>query len=174
MSSSEEQPIYFVNPYNDPVLIKVNGRANYLNCAPVRELFRTLTAEGKRHYVLDFSQCEGMDSTFLGIMAGAVLELCKLNPPGTITLCHLGTRNLELVHNVGLHRLLAVEAECDACNATKFDDTKERVTPHGSAPADPSLILEAHQSLIRADENNRSQFQDIVSFLKKEIGEGRH
>ena len=172
MTSSEEQPVYLVNVHNEPVLIKVNGRANYLNCAPLRELFKALIREEKHHYVIDFSQCAGMDSTFLGIMAGAILELRKCEPPGTITLCHLGTRNLELINNVGLHRLLAVESDCEACATMSFDATQVKEVTPAEAPADSSLILEAHQSLIQADQENRSKFQDVVSFLKKEIEEG--
>lgn len=172
MTSSEEQPVYLVNAHNNPVLIKVNGRANYTNCAPVRELFKRLIHEGKHYYVIDFSQCAGMDSTFLGIMAGAILELRKCDPPGSITLCHLGTRNLELINNVGLYRLLTVESDCEACATMNFDEEKSTKVSPAEAPADSSLILEAHQNLIRADQGNRSKFQDVVSFLKKEIEEG--
>jgi anti-anti-sigma regulatory factor len=174
MTSSEEQLVYLVNVHNDPVLIKINGRANYLNCAPVRELFKTLIREGKHHYVIDFSQCAGMDSTFLGIMAGAILELRKCVPPGTITLCHLGTRNLELINNVGLNRLLVVASECEACTSMNLSSGNSISIQDTGIPADNALILEAHQSLIHANRDNLSKFQDVVSFLKKELEGGGH
>ncbi len=55
----------------------------------------------KSRFVVDFLHCSSMDSTFLGVLAGAALQLRKENPPGGLTLCGLGPRNLELIRNLG-------------------------------------------------------------------------
>lgn len=164
--TTDSAPVYLVNAYVDPILLKIQGRANYLNCTALRKLFKTLIDRGSHHFVIDFSQCSGMDSTFLGILAGSILELRKKNPPGSITLCHLGTRNLELIRNVGLHRLLTVES---GDFPMSFDSGGlEEVQPE-QGKADSYLILEAHQSLVEADSSNLNKFQDVISFLKKEL-----
>ena len=38
-------------------------------------------------------------------MAGAALELRKLEPPGSLIVSRVGTRNLELLRNLGCHTL---------------------------------------------------------------------
>src|SRR2546427_100813 len=50
------------------------------------------------------------DSTFLGVLAGAAIELRRKTPPGVLTLARVGERNLELIRNLGLHRLATVDA----------------------------------------------------------------
>jgi hypothetical protein len=79
----------------------------------------------------------------------------------------VGTRNLELVRNLGLHRLLAVEG-------AELPQTSGQVV-EGLECADRSeldnarLALEAHENLVAADERNRSKFQDVLVFLKTRV-----
>jgi len=164
----DTEQTFLVDAYSDPVILKVEGRANYMNCGPVGQLFKKLLEQGVRNIVIDFANCSGMDSTFLGMMAGTTLELRKKDPPGQMTLCRLGTRNMELIQNLGLHRLVHVatdeEAAAIECNA---DPSLTGVDGDSSASAE--TILEAHQNLIEADQGNRRKFQDVISFLKNQI-----
>ena len=103
-----------------------------------------------------------MDSTFLGILAGVALEVRKAQPQGTISLCRLSERNMELVQNLGLHRLMEVSADEEGV-AKCSEQLKENDS------VGEKMILEAHENLIEADEENAEKFQDVVSFLKKQI-----
>ncbi len=161
------RPVFLVDVTADPVVIRINGRASYLNCGPVGQLFKTLAGKQRTDIVVDFSGCTGMDSTFLGIMAAAALGMRRQKPPGTLTLARLGPRNLELVRNLGLHRILTIAAdEKDLRFPTSAD-------AHFSQPAieaaDPQTILRAHEALVDADETNRNRFQDVLAFLKNQI-----
>lgn len=159
--------VFLVDVTSDPVIIRIDGRASYLNCGPVSKLFKTLSEKKRGDVVIDFSNCTGMDSTFLGIMAAAALGMRRLNPPATLILSRLGPRNLELVRNLGLHRLLTIVA-----------DERDLRFPSGNggnfsqpaiAAADPQTILRAHEALVDADETNRNRFQDVLAFLKNQI-----
>lgn len=77
---------FLVNPYNEPLVIKVMGKACFQNSAPINDFFKSMVQQGKRHFVIDFQNCTGMDSTFLGILAGAGIELMKCQPKGQLTL----------------------------------------------------------------------------------------
>jgi anti-anti-sigma regulatory factor len=157
--------VYLVQTASDPVVLVVNGRASYLNCAPVSQFFDKLLKSGRRKVTIDFSRCTGMDSTFLGIVAGAALEARKGEPPGDLTLMGLSTRNLELVRNLGLFRLVTVDT-----GQYPLAFAPEAAKVLGSAsqqdPANARLILKAHENLVEADENNRGKFQDVLAFLK--------
>lgn len=126
---------------------------------------------GKRRFVIDFLRCSTMDSTFLGVLAGAALEVHKLNPPGSLVISRVGPRNLELVRNLGLHRLLTL----DTGEALPNAPTGGQALPPGAIMDEVTSarhVLAAHENLIAVDENNRTKFQDVLSFLHNRIKEG--
>src|SRR5678815_5019167 len=95
------------------VFVRVVGRGNYLNSQPFRQ-FGTERLEGCKNFYVNLSQCQCMDSTFLGVLAGFAL---KLRNSGSLHLLKVGERNMQSITSVGLDRLA-------------------RVTPGESLPAD--------------------------------------
>lgn len=166
-SSGTPEPVFLVNAYSDPVVIKIKGRASYLNCAPLSDFFRRLVVQNKRQFVIDFQHCTAMDSTFLGIIAGVGLELAKLEPKGTLVLARLGQRNLELVRNLGLHRILAVDT--NGVDLSKDEPAQQLASESKNDVENARMILMAHENLVAVDASNQSKFQDVISFLKGQI-----
>ncbi len=163
---SQDEPPFLVNPYDDPVVVKINGKASFLNSAPVKELFDRLTGEGKSRFVIDFQNCTGMDSTFLGILAGLGLKLMRGEPKGSVVLCRLGARNLELIRNLGLHRLLTLDdgAALPPPPAAGMQAVGGR--PPLSEIENARLVLQAHENLVEIDASNKTKFQDVIAFLR--------
>lgn len=168
---AEDSPIYLVDPYSSPVAIKIVGRASFQNVSPLKDFLRDAFDNGSRSFVFDFSQCAGMDSTVLGVLAGCALDLRKMQPKGSMVLCRLGTRNRELVENLGLHRLATVDFGDDdissegATQGLASDSVKDELQ-------NARICLEAHENLIEADDANRAKFQDVISFLKNRVEDG--
>ena len=71
--ADETNPTFMVDVSGRPITVILHGRANFLNCSPLRTFLRKMFDQGERVFLLDFSDCTGMDSTFLGILAGAAL-----------------------------------------------------------------------------------------------------
>ncbi len=165
--ATETSPVFLVHAAADPVVLVINGRASYLNCAPVAQFFDKLLKQGRRKFILDFSRCTGMDSTFLGIIAGAAIEARRHQPPGSLALMGLSPRNLELVKNLGLHRLVTVDG--DASPALSAEQAKVLTTPDHEELANARLILKAHENLCVVDPNNRGKFEDVLAFLKAQV-----
>lgn len=166
--ASDMQTVFLVDGYSDPAILKINGRASYTNCAPVGKFFNQMVKEQKCDIVVDFADCTGMDSTFLGILAGAAMEIKKKVPDGTLTLCRLGSRNLELIRNLGLHRILRVDSGDFDMN---FDEDKNNGldTLDRNEIANAKTILKAHENLVAADEGNLKKFQDVLAYLKVQV-----
>jgi anti-anti-sigma regulatory factor len=165
-----DEPQFLVNPYDDPIVVKIVGKASFLNSAPVKELFDQLVHQDKERFVIDFEKCTGMDSTFLGILAGLGIKLLKRDPKGSVVLCRLGERNLELIENLGLHRLLIVDkGESEA--ELPGNGELEAVGGAGklSEVENARLVLQAHENLVEIDASNRTKFQDVISFLKNQV-----
>ena len=161
------KPTYLVDAYSDPVVVRIDGRACFQNSACLRDFLSEMMRQGKTRFVLDFLHCTSMDSTFLGVLAGAALELRKAAPGGSLVLARVGPRNLELIRNLGLHRLLTVDAGEFPMNFDKCDTALH--CPDRSELESARLVLEAHENLVSADETNRGKFQDVVAFLKNRV-----
>jgi anti-anti-sigma factor len=165
--SDNGKPVYLVDAYSDPVIVRIDGRASFQNSACLRDFIGELAAQGKTRFVLDFQHCTSMDSTFLGVLAGAALVLRKQTPAGSMVLARVGQRNLELIRNLGLHRLLTVDAGDFPMNFDKCDTALH--CPDRSELESARLVLEAHENLVTVDEGNRSKFQDVLAFLKNRV-----
>jgi anti-sigma B factor antagonist len=161
------KPTFLVDAYADPVIVRIEGRASFANSGSLKDFFLELIRQGKTRFVVDFRQCTSMDSTFLGVLAGAALELRRQTPPGTLTLARVGERNLELIRNLGLHRLATVDAGSFQMNFTGGAQPLE-----GKARTEiesARLVLEAHENLITADAANAAKFQDVLAFLRNRV-----
>lgn len=162
------KPTFLVNAYADPVLVRIEGRASFTNSGSLKDFISEMTRQGRTRFVLDFQQCTSMDSTFLGVLAGAAMQLQKANPAGGLTLVRVGERNLELIRNLGLHRLATVDSgefkmAFDGSQSTALTDQKK------SEIESAKLVLEAHEHLVTADSANAAKFQDVLAFLRSRV-----
>jgi anti-anti-sigma factor len=162
--SDSTQPTFLISAYSDPIIVRINGKANYLNCNSFREFIEQMLSGGRHHFVVDFENCQGMDSTFLGILAGTALELRKQTPPGELSLCRLSERNQELILNLGLQNLLSIVAShTKESTGEAFDSLKNEEV------SDAKNVLRAHENLTEADAQNVAKFQDVIAFLKNQV-----
>jgi anti-sigma B factor antagonist len=168
--SETAKPAYLVDAYSDPVVVRIEGRASFLNSACLRDFMLQMLKSGKARFVIDFRGCTSMDSTFLGVLAGMALELRKLSPKGSLVLTRMGQRNLELVRNLGLHKLLTVDAAGEGASLGACD-TPLDIGKRGELE-NARLVLEAHENLVSADESNRGKFQDVLIFMKNRVEKG--
>lgn len=162
------QPVYLVDAYSDPVLIRIQGRACFQNSACLRDFAVEMLRQGKQRMVIDFQQCASMDSTFLGVLAGTALEMRKLQPPGSLVLARMSPRNLELVRNLGLHRLLVVDADESKLGFGRPDKPLCNMQAR-SELENARLVLDAHENLVAADSSNQNKFQDVLAFLRSRV-----
>jgi anti-anti-sigma factor len=160
-------PVFLVDAYADPVVVRIEGRASFLNSASLKDFLSGMIRQGKRRFVVDFRQCASMDSTFLGVLAGAAIELRRQNPPGRLTLVRVGERNLELIRNLGLHRLATVDPGSQSADPMGHGQAlnEQARTEVESA----RLMLEAHENLVATDPANAAKFQDVLTFLKARL-----
>jgi anti-sigma B factor antagonist len=168
MSEAATKPVFLADAVADPVLVRVEGRACFSNSKCLRDFFAEMARQGKRRFVLDLAQCTGMDSTFLGVLAGAALELRGGPAPGSLVVRRASPRNLELLQNLGLHKLLIVEiGDCPAGDCAALG-----CPPEKNELVNAQLSLEAHQNLVAADAANAARFQDVLAFLQKRVQQG--
>lgn len=150
---------YLVKLEGGTAFLVVCGRASYLNCKSCGEFFDYVVRKNCAEVKIDFSQCQGMDSTFMGMIASLALKMRELNLEGGVCLYNLSERNQELVENLGLDALVKLGGALDF----KLDNTQTL----DAQPASKWSILNAHKKLVEIDSGNASKFQDVIAFLQK-------
>jgi len=143
--------------------IKIVGRATHL-CSPSFKKFGQHI--GEKEMIIDFSECTGMDSTFMGVLTE--LGLPKFQQKHPITFVNTSEPNKQLLKGLGVHGLFKYEdingSDHDwetLCNACDIQDKQT----HGQ------VMLEAHETLMEIDENNIPKFEDVVDFLRNDLDE---
>lgn len=169
MADSAAKPVYLVDAYSDPVVVRIDGRACFQNSACLRDFVTEMLRQGKSRFIVDFQNCSSMDSTFLGVMAGIALELKRPGKHGSLVVTRVGQRNMELLRNLGLHRLLTIDMADFAPNGQADASTRGLICQDRPEIENARLVLEAHENLVAADESNRAKFQDVLTFLRTRV-----
>lgn len=150
---------YLVHIDGDDAFMRVVGKAGYLNCRSAGEFFNIVAEKNCKRLLIDLAECSGMDSTFLGMIAGAALRLSKNG--AQVVVENPNERNRQLIDNLGIYRLVKI-AQAKAVQAEVGTQLAVENVPQAS-------ILAAHENLVEADAENLKKFEDVISFLKKEI-----
>lgn len=140
--------------------VRVDGRGTFQNSTGLKEFAAEMTRRGHRDFVVDLKDCELMDSTFMGTLAGIAL---RLGTGGTLHIVRPNARCRQVMKNLGLDRIVSVENEAAAGEpAPPLQDAE------GNPPreAKRETIIEAHENLVAADPANEVRFKDVIEFLK--------
>jgi anti-anti-sigma regulatory factor len=174
--------------------IKVVGRGSFQNSGCLKAFYQQLLKEGVSRFVVDLDACTYLDSTFLGILLGLGLKL-KEAGNGLLHILNANPRNLELLRNLGLDRLIHIEggggssgdnaglgrgvrgasngsgAQAVQMNGVKEEHLEEMPCPVPTRAEAAPTILEAHVNLMEFDPRNVPKFKDVVEFLREDLGQ---
>jgi anti-sigma B factor antagonist len=162
--------------------VKVVGRGSFQNSGCLKAFYQQLLKEGVSRFAVDLEACTYLDSTFLGILLGLGLKLKELGK-GLLQIRNASPRNLELLRNLGLDRLINIEgsgeelaavganAKSNHLNGVKEGDLQEMPCPVPTRAEAAPTILEAHENLMGFDPRNVPKFKDVVEFLREDLGQ---
>ena len=174
--------------------IKVVGRGSFQNSGCLKAFYQQLLKEGVHRFVVDLEACTYLDSTFLGILLGLGLKL-KDAGNGLLHILNASPRNMELLKNLGLDRLIHITGGSGGgeglggmtgggsggggngsgsgrvnLNGVTEDQLEEVACPRPTREEAAPTILEAHEALMEFDARNIPKFKDVVEFLREDLG----
>jgi len=121
--------------------------------------------------VVDLGGCSGMDSTFMGTLAGLAMRLMKV-PDGKLLIADPGEKNQKSLEGLGLDSLMEINPD-DAFWKGEIDEIRKKLKPQeddiSRKPVGASYVLEAHKKLCEADEKNAEKFGTVLDFLEAEV-----
>jgi anti-anti-sigma regulatory factor len=162
-------------------LIRVQGRGSFKVSTALKQFSATALASGCTTAVLDMADCVGMDSTFMGVLAGFAARL-RSQATGLMVMLNLSSRTRGLVATLGLDLIVEAYQTQDTPERFKpYLDLTSRMTELAMAPAGKAAqqttaetMLEAHESLVALAADNLPRFKDVLSFLREDIQRGRN
>jgi hypothetical protein len=127
---------------------------------------------GHRIFVIDLADCPVMDSTFMGTLAGLALRL-RESGNGSLLVCNVNERNADLLRNLGLNNLFAVESKAESSDQTG-SPAESTLSPDGNLGRldQAACMIEAHEALVDADPENFARFKDVLEYLKQDLRAG--
>ena len=146
----------------DAYYITVNGRATFEHASRLRNLAKSLEDCTFSGISVDLASCTGMDSTFMGILSMLGLNARKLGIP--MTIYNAGDANKALLFGLGLKKLFQYKDASMETGDASWSSGEE--VPKGM---DARTVLEAHQTLMDADEQNIRKFEKVVELVQKDL-----
>lgn len=155
---------FLVGEFEDKIFVQFVGNATMKNSKTLEELFDNIFAGEKKEIIVDFKDCNYMDSTMLGFLAKTAIKLKKqwnkqffeFNATNMVkaSLKSTGVYNLmgHLDEFIGSVKLEELEIK-------DFSDKNEKA----------KHILEAHKILMSLSEENEKVFKNVVDLLEKDI-----
>lgn len=167
MSATPPSSSYSVASGGNTFLVLIQGRATYTTCRAFGEFLEAAPSSGRRNLVIDLKNCASIDSTVLGLIAGAATDFRKMG--GEVFIQDATGRIRDVITNLGLPELLTLLPEgetlpaADALLSVKMEE-------QGTAPACNSTILHAHETLMATNPENIARFKDVVAFMREDLG----
>lgn len=154
--------------------IRVLGRGSFKISTSLKEFGRGALEQGCRCLALDMAECVGMDSTFMGVLAGLAMEL-KRRGGGRIVMVNLSIRTRGLLGTLGLDQVIEPHM-----TGNLPDDLKAAFGGGGPALAPVAgqeesqrttaeTMLEAHENLVNLSPENLPKFKDVLTFLREDL-----
>lgn len=168
---SEENPI-LVGVFDGFSWIRCVGKGSFLNSPGMKAFGEARIAAGERLVVIDLGGCTGMDSTFMGTMAGIASRMTRRANGSTLQVADPGMRNRRSLEDLGLDCMIEIEPD-DAVWQGRLTEVRADLRMVG----DPTLaalppsehVLEAHRHLSSANPENADKFSNVVQLLEKEV-----
>lgn len=147
--------------------VRVGGRATFSSSVDFKKLLLQLQENGCTEIILDLKDCTIMDSTFLGVLAGAAMKCETARQGGSknrIDLFQPSERILELLDNLGVLSLFTVLKDAPQLGAfQRVNDGKATRVELNRA------CFEAHKTLMNMGPDNERRFKDAAEFFEKNL-----
>ncbi len=145
---------------DDVYFVKVSGRANFEYAVPLRELAMTLN--DFKCVRMDMKECLAMDSTFMGVLSMIGLKAKKSG--AKVELVNASDFLQKLLRDLGISMLFdfVTAAETDCTAYSKVASSGDRLTT-------AVTVTEAHETLVKANQENADKFEQVIEFAKQDV-----
>lgn len=151
--------------------IRCEGKGSFLTSPALKDFAESRIGSGERCLVVDLGACTGMDSTFMGTLAGLSTRLSAQG--GKVQVAGVNERNRRSLEDLGLDFLLEIDPPA-ATWQPDLEAIREKLSPAqtgGSMAMNERArhVLDAHKVLSSTSQENAKKFAGVVSLLEAEV-----
>lgn len=151
--------------------IRCEGKGSFLNSPALKEFGESRIKRGELCVVVDLQACTGMDSTFMGTLAGLANRLTEKG--GALHVAGADEKNRGSLEDLGLDFLMTINPARAVWKGVE-DKARDLLKPKvvgltAGTVLHTRHILEAHEILSDANEGNRRKFSGVVGVLGEEL-----
>lgn len=152
--------------------IRCEGKGSFLNSPVVKAFGDSRIAAGEGLVVIDLGECTGMDSTFMGTLAGMAARLSAADS-GVLQIAEPGERNRRSLEDLGLDFLMEIDPP-----TALWHDRVAAIRAGLNPPLAPGSlgqlqrarhVLEAHQNLSEMSDKNAREFGTVIGMFENEV-----
>jgi anti-anti-sigma regulatory factor len=154
--------------------IRLEGKGSFLNSPALKAFGDARIAAGENRMVVDLAACTGMDSTFMGTLAGLAARL-SASEGGGLMIAEPGGRNRRSLEDLGLDFLMELDPPAAAWRG-RVDAIRSAL--HAPQPADAlgrsqrsRHVLDAHENLSSINDRNARNFAGVVTLLENDLSD---
>jgi anti-sigma B factor antagonist len=154
--------------------IRPEGKGSFQNSPALKAFGDARITAGENRIVVDLAACTGMDSTFMGTLAGLAARLSAMDGGG-LMIAEPGERNRRSLEDLGLDFLMEIDPPAAAWRG-KVDAIRGALQV--PQPADAlgrsqrgRHVLEAHENLSGINERNARAFAGVINMLEKDLSD---
>ena len=153
--------------------IRCEGKGSFLNSLALKEFGDARIRARVERLVIDLEECTGMDSTFMGTMAGMAARISEYG--GKLQVAAASEKSCHSLEDLGLDFLMEINPQDGIWNGLERkvrDLLKPKVAGiKAGTVMHTRHVLEAHKILSRANDNNEKKFSGVVKMLGDELAE---
>jgi anti-anti-sigma regulatory factor len=158
---------------NHTAIIRVEGRGSFKISPPLKQFIHQIIGNGSAdHILVEMSHCSGMDSTFMGVVAGIACYI-KSRPAFHFELINLSEKNKKLLVTLGVDRVVDYSMSATGEQQVLLDRLEGSSKPLDSDPSNKleaaKTTLEAHQTLVRINPENLVKFKSVLEYLQDDV-----
>jgi anti-sigma B factor antagonist len=153
--------------------IRCEGKGSFLNSPAVKEFGEARVNNNESCLVVDLQPCTGMDSTFMGTLAGLANRL--LEKGGVLQVTDADEKSRNSLEDLGLDFFMEINPEQAVWKGIEDKARDLLILKVIGIKAGTVLhtrhILEAHEILSDANEENRRKFSSVIELLGDELSD---
>lgn len=151
--------------------VRAEGKGSFLNSPVMKSWVDKNLEDSEGRLVVDLEACTGMDSTFMGTLAGFAMKLAK-RKGGRMEVVSASEKSERSLDDLGLSSLMEISR-----GEGEFEDRVEELR---EALSEPKVIgstdrtqhvFDAHKTLCEADDDNNDKFSTVLDCLEAELAE---
>jgi anti-sigma B factor antagonist len=178
MTNPEQAPDkLWVAVQDDTAFVHVQGRGSFKISSALKQFGGAVIEQGCRQIIFDMVKCIGMDSTFMGVLAGIALRL-KEKTGGEIIMVNLSLRTRGLLATLGLDQIIQPQMVGTMSESLQkvlaaSGRLAELQSPSETRMETAETMLEAHENLVQLTPENVPKFKDVLTFLREDLKKAR-